>query len=124
MRSLFLISLLLCLPDPALAVETRSLPSAAPQAPARTNMTEAWRASGAARLYWGALVSPRQVQTGGASFRDPASVPELPLNAPSAPQKAVSRKKAKSPATAALQQAPAGAGSTTLAAPAAGQKIH
>ncbi|MDR1659241.1 MAG: hypothetical protein LBR94_02725 [Desulfovibrio sp.] len=96
MRPLFLISLLLCLPGPALAVESPSLPpSAALQTPApvQTNMTEAWKSSGAARLYWGALVSPRQLQMGGASFRDPASVPELSPTAPPPAKKGANHRK-------------------------------
>ncbi|MDR1659285.1 MAG: hypothetical protein LBR94_02955 [Desulfovibrio sp.] len=97
MRQLFLISLLLCLSSSALAVEPSSLPPfAAPQTPSpvQTNMSEAWKSSGAARLYWGALVFPRQIQMGGASFRDPASVPELfPGAPPSPPQKGSSHKK-------------------------------
>ncbi|MDR3358691.1 MAG: hypothetical protein LBN96_07585 [Desulfovibrio sp.] len=81
-------------------------------------MTEAWKASGAARLYWGALVSPRQIQTGGASFRDPASIPELPLGAPpSAPKKGTKHKKAKPPASAA-RQAPADSAPAALESPA------
>jgi hypothetical protein len=97
MRPLFLILLLLCLPGSAPALESSSLPpSSASQtpAPARTNMTEAWKASGAARLYWGSLVLPRQMQMGGASFRDPASVPELfPIVPPSVPKKGATYKR-------------------------------
>ncbi|MDR2574536.1 MAG: hypothetical protein LBC94_09405 [Desulfovibrio sp.] len=125
MRALFLACLLLCPPDAVLALETRSLPpsSAQPESSAltaRTNLTEEWKTSGAARLYWNTLVSPRQLQMGGASFKDPASVPELLSNPPSTPKsRKTSVQKPKTPIQAASQPAPANAGSTALKAPTA-----
>ncbi|WP_165174566.1 hypothetical protein [Desulfovibrio sp. ZJ369] len=41
------------------------------------NLDQAWIQDGGARLYWNTLVIPRQLRMGGASFVDPASVPQL-----------------------------------------------
>jgi hypothetical protein len=58
------------------------------------------------------------MQMGGASFRDPASIPELPLGTPpSAPQKRTSHKKTKPPVTAASQQTPADTGASAPKTP-------
>ena len=108
MRMLIVLTVLLGLAAPVLAVESRSLPSSAapgylagPQAPlvsspavgapvaplpphlpallpsGGVNLDEAWIQDGGARLYWNTLVIPRQLRMGGASFVDPAAVPEL-----------------------------------------------
>ncbi|MDR1777038.1 MAG: hypothetical protein LBR31_04325 [Desulfovibrio sp.] len=126
MRALFLTSLLLSLPGVALAVDVNPLPpdGGFSSTPRLTNMTEEWKNSGAARLYWDALVIPRQLQQGGASFKDPASVPELPLARPETRKARTSGKKSTavkgrqpSLTQTSAQPAPAGAGSTALKTP-------
>lgn len=156
MRMLIVLTVLLGLAAPVLAVESRSLPSSAapgylagPQAPlvsspavgapvaplpphlptllpsGGVNLDEAWIQDGGARLYWNTLVIPRQLRMGGASFVDPAAVPEL---LPAGSDKVVRPARRRVPAGAAVsaekqksgqRTAPAGAGSTALKPPAA-----
>ena len=52
-----------------------SLPQTLPDGGA--NLNEAWVRHGGARLYWNTLMQPRQLRMAGASFVDPAAVPEL-----------------------------------------------
>lgn len=156
MRMLIVLTVLLGLTAPALAVESRSLSSSAapgylagpqaplvssptvgapvvplpPHLPARlpsggVNLDEAWIQDGGARLYWNTLVIPRQLRMGGASFVDPAAVPELlPVDSDKIVRPARRRVPARAAASAEKQKsgqrtAPAGAGSTALKPPAA-----
>lgn len=156
MRMLIVLTVLLGLAAPVLAVESRSLPSSAvpgylagpqaplvssptvgapvvplpPHLPARlpsggVNLDEAWIQDGGARLYWNTLVIPRQLRMGGASFVDPAAVPELlPVDSDKVVRPARRRVPARAVTSAEKQKpgqrtAPAGAGSTTLKLPAA-----
>ena len=59
------------------------LPNGAP------NLDEAWTQYGGARLYWNSVRIPRQLKLNGATWVDPASVPELTLQPPA--KKAVKR---------------------------------
>ena len=154
MRMLIVLTVLLGLAAPVLAVESRSLPASAapgylagpqaplvssptvgapvvplpPHLPARlpsggVNLDEAWIQDGGARLYWNTLVIPRQLRMGGASFVDPAAVPELlPVDSDKVVRPARRRVPARAVTSAEKQKpgqrtAPAGAGSTTLKPP-------
>lgn len=65
--------------SPAAAAETVHLPSSPPPTlpDGGANLNEAWVRHGGARLYWNTLMQPRQLRMAGASFADPAAVPEL-----------------------------------------------
>lgn len=64
---------------PAAAAETVHLPSSPPPTlpDGGANLNEAWVRHGGARLYWNTLMQPRQLRMAGASFADPAAVPDL-----------------------------------------------
>lgn len=64
---------------PAAAAETVHLPSSPPPTlpDGGANLNEAWVRHGGARLYWNTLMQPRQLRMAGASFVDPAAVPDL-----------------------------------------------
>lgn len=63
----------------AAAAETVHLPSSPPPTlpDGGANLNEAWVRHGGARLYWNTLMQPRQLRMAGASFVDPAAVPDL-----------------------------------------------
>ena len=52
------------------------------------NLDEVWTQNGGARLYWNSVYIPRQLKLAGATWVDPALVPELNLQ----PQKAAVKK--------------------------------
>lgn len=64
---------------PARAAEPAHVSSSLPQTlpDGGANLNEAWVRHGGARLYWNTLMQPRQLRMAGASFADPAAVPEL-----------------------------------------------
>jgi hypothetical protein len=143
MRVFFLVVFFVCRSASALAVESQDLPHSpgigdhstlAPRPDGRMNITEEWKNSGAARLYWNTLMMPRQIQMGGATFHDPALVPELspggrPVpserkNNSKTPVKVQTSAKTRSQqstidsgAAAIPQRPPANAGSTALKPP-------
>lgn len=88
------------------------------------NLNEAWIQDGGARLYWNTLVIPRQLRMGGATFVDPASVPELlPPGAVKVVQPAPVRRRRAAPQSSARRSAkpvpaPADAACTALTPPA------
>lgn len=121
--------LLLCL-FAALCCSTVSSTAAEPPSQFRPltedggiNLTHAWLHHGGGRLYWKALMAPRQIVLNGAHFEDPARMPDL-FPTPKAHKRRTVRRRARHPRPRAvpqiaLQPAPKDVGKTALQPPAA-----
>lgn len=105
---------------PLAGASQTSLPAFLPGGAA--NLEEIWTEEGGARPYWNSVRRPIQLRMNGATWVDPALVPDLltPAKKASPPRRWVKRRtipaKKKSPAVAA--RIPANAGSTALKKPA------
>lgn len=101
-------------------------PNVAPQSPhvpaylpdGATNLDSVWTQDGGARLYWNSVVIPQQLKMAGATWVDPALVPELITTQPKVHRKRYYPKRrrvaAKRKVTA---RAPVNAASTALTPP-------
>lgn len=79
------------------------------------NLDYIWTQDGGARLYWNTVLIPQELKMGGATWQDPALVPQLfPPQQPSAVRRPVARRAVAAP----VAKAPTNAGSTALRTPA------
>lgn len=79
------------------------------------NLDEVWIQDGGARLYWNTVIIPTQLKMGGATWIDPALVPQLFPQKYTPPRR---RYRSAAKSRAAKVKIPAGATSTSLTPPA------